>query len=71
MLLIPIPEIGHKACTSGSMVTRGARRELKSLTNNLGAHDMKVFMEALTKYYWFDVKDDGLLLFDIFLWNTY
>lgn len=57
VLLISILEIGHKACTSGSMATRGARFELKS--NNLGVHDMKVFMKALTKYYWFDVKDDG------------
>ena len=49
MLLIPIPEIGHTLCTSDFVVMRGVRRELKSIINNLGARDMNVFMEALTK----------------------
>jgi hypothetical protein len=49
VLLIPFLEIGHTLCTSDSVVMRGFRCEPKSITNNLGARDMNVFMEALTK----------------------
>ena len=65
MLLIPIPEIGHTLCTSDFVVMRGVRREPKSITNNLGARDMNVFMEALTKIL------HGQFSFDILQLNTY